>query len=151
MTVESVVYTTEGTTTHADLQEAREATGTTWVRASEASAEEMEQVAEAFDIHALSIEDVRNGIRPKTEEFDNHTFVLLKTASLRRGETTFQEEIRKRSVGFFVGEDWLVTMSVESVDAVERVWGMVVREEGRILRQGPDFAAYRVIDAIVDS
>ena len=151
MTVEAVVYTEEGTTDYADLQTAREATGTTWVRAGDASADEMERVAEIFGIHALSIEDVRNGVRPKTEEFDDHTFVLLKTAVLRRGETTFREEIRKRSVGFFVGDDWLVTMSMEEVTAVERIWGMVVREEGRILRQGPDFAAYRVIDAIVDS
>ncbi|WP_137286959.1 magnesium/cobalt transporter CorA [Halorussus salinisoli] len=150
MTVEAVVYTTEGTTTYADLRTARNATGTTWVRASNATADEMERVAEAFGIHPLSVEDVRNGVRPKTEEFDDHTFVLLKTATLRRGETTFQEEIRRESVGFFVGDDWLVTMSMEPVDAVERVWEMVVREEGRILRQGPDFATYRVADGIVD-
>ncbi|WP_135851130.1 magnesium/cobalt transporter CorA [Halorussus salinus] len=151
MTVEAVVYTPEGTTTHDDLRAAREASGTTWVRASDASTDEMERVADAFGIHRLSVEDVRNGVRPKTEEFDDHTFVLLKTATLRRGETTFREEIAKRSVGFFVGEDWLVTMSSEPVGAVERVWEMVVREEGRILRHGPDFAAYRVTDAIVDA
>jgi magnesium transporter len=151
VTVEAIVYTEEGTTTYADLGSAREAAGTTWVRATDASVAEMERVAEVFGIHPLSVEDLRNGVRPKTEEFDGHTFVLLKTAMLRRGETTFREEIRKRSVGFFVGEDWLVTMSMEQVEAVERVWDMVAREEGRILRQGPDFATYRIIDAIVDS
>ena len=151
MTVEAVVYTEDGTTDYTDLRSAREAAGTTWVRATDASMVEMERVAEIFGIHALSVEDLRNGVRPKTEEFDDHTFILLKTAMLRRGETSFREEIRKRSVGFFVGEDWLVTMSSEQVDAVERVWNMVAREEGRILRQGPDFAAYRITDAIVDS
>ncbi|WP_276281786.1 magnesium/cobalt transporter CorA [Halorussus caseinilyticus] len=151
MTIEAVTYTPERTTTFEDLGAARGADGTTWVRVSDASAAEMEQVAAAFDIHALSVEDVRNGVRPKTEEFEDHTFVLLKTAALSRGETTFREEIRKQSVGFFVGDDWLVTMSPESVEAVERVWEMVVREEGRILRQGPDFATYRVTDGIVDA
>jgi len=151
VTVESVVYTEGGTADYTDLRSAREAAGTTWVRATDASTAEMERVAEVFGIHPLSVEDLRNGVRPKTEEFDDHTFVLLKTAMLRRGETTFREEIRKRSVGFFVGEDWLVTMSSEQVDAVERVWDMVAREEGRLLRQGPDFAAYRITDAIVDS
>jgi magnesium transporter len=151
VTVESVVYTEAGTTAYDDPRAAREASGTTWVRASDASADEMERVADAFGIHLLSVEDVRNGVRPKTEEFDDHTFLLLKTATLRRGETTFREEIAKRSVGFFLGDDWLVTMSPEPVGAVERVWEMVVREEGRILRQGPDFAAYRVADAIVDA
>ncbi|MFC4449990.1 magnesium/cobalt transporter CorA [Halorussus aquaticus] len=151
MTVEATVYTSDGTTTYTDLQDARDAAGTTWVRASGATAEEMTEVASVFDVHSLSVEDVRNGVRPKTEEFDDHVFVLLKTATLRRGETTFEEEIRQRSVGFFVGDDWLVTMSMESVDAVERVWQMVVREEGRILRRGPDFTAYRVIDGIADA
>ncbi len=118
MTVEAVVYTAEETTTYDDLRAAREATGTTWVRASDAAADEMERVADAFGIHRLAVEDVRNGVRPKTEEFDDHTFVLLKTATLRRGETTFREEIAKRSVGFFLGDDWLVTMSPEPVGAL---------------------------------
>ena len=157
MTVEAVAYTAEGTTTYADLatatelQTAREASGTTWVRASEATAEELDRVAEAFDIHPLSVEDVRNEVRPKTEEFDEHTFVLLKTASLRSGETTFSEEIRMNAVGLFIGDDWLVTMSMADVGAVEHVWRMVTREEGRVLRHGPDFAAYRIADAIVDA
>jgi magnesium transporter len=42
-------------------------------------------------------------------------------------------------------------MSIETTEAVERVWELGVREEGQILRQGPEFAAYRVIDAITDS
>ncbi|USZ69633.1 magnesium/cobalt transporter CorA [Halorussus salilacus] len=146
----SVVYTTEGATVHTDLETARDAPGTTWVRASGASPRELDRVAETFGIHSLSVEDVRNTVRPKTEEFDDHAFVLLKTATLRRGETTFREEIGTESLGLFVGEDWLVTLSTEEVDAVERVWGMVAAEEGRILRQGPDFAAYRIADAIVD-
>ncbi|WP_135830528.1 magnesium/cobalt transporter CorA [Halorussus halobius] len=150
MTVSAVVYSPDGTTSHADLETARAADGTTWVRASESTPGELDRVAEAFGIHSLSIEDLRNGVRPKTEEFDDHTFVLLKTASLRHGETTFDEELRTETVGFFVGDDWLVTASTERVGAVERVWELVTREEGRLLRQGPDFAAYRVADAIVD-
>lgn len=150
MTVEAVVYADEGTTTHADLAAARDSAGTTWVRVIDRSGAEMEQVADAFGIHPLSIEDVRNGVRPKTEEFDDHTFVLLKTATLRPGETTFEEEIRRESVGLFLGEDWLVTMSTQEVGAVERVWEMVYREESRVIRHGADFAAYRITDSIVD-
>ncbi|WP_115865546.1 magnesium/cobalt transporter CorA [Halorussus litoreus] len=151
MTVSSVVYSSDGTTSYTDLGTARDAEGTTWVRASSANAAEMSRVAEAFGVHSLAVEDVRNGVRPKTEEFDDHTFVLLKTASLRRGETTFDEEIAVRSVGFFVGDDWLVTLSTESVDPVDRIWELVRREEDRILRHGPDFAAYRAIDGMVDA
>lgn len=151
MTVSAVVYSPDGTTSHTDLETARDADGTTWVCASETTQDELDRVAEAFGIHSLAVEDVDNGVRPKTEEFDDHTFVLLKTAALRRGETTFDEEIRQQTIGFFVGDDWLVTLSNESIPATERVWEMVAREEGRILRQGPDFAAYRVMDAVIDA
>ncbi|WP_134670893.1 magnesium/cobalt transporter CorA [Halorussus marinus] len=150
MTVRSVVYSADGTTDYTDLAEARGADGTTWVRVSDGTPAELDRVAETFGIHPLSVEDVRNDVRPKTEEFDDHTFVLLKTASLRRGETTFEEEIRTRNVGLFVGDDWIVSLSTHDLSAVERVWGMVESEEGRLLRQGADFAVYRIVDAVVD-
>jgi magnesium transporter len=150
MTVEAVVYTPERYVAYDDVEAARDARGTTWVRASDASADELDRVAAAFDIHPLSVEDVRRDVRPKTEEFQTHTFVLVKTASLRGGETTFREELRTRQVGLFVGDDWLVTMSVDPVEAVERAWRAVETGEGRIRRLGPDFAAYRVVDRIVD-
>jgi magnesium transporter len=155
VTVEVVVYASGRTTTYADLGDAdlataRDATGTTWVRVSGATPEELDRVYEAFGIHPLSVEDVHSEVRPKTEEFDDHTFVLLKTAFLRPGETTFSEEIHTQAVGLFVGSDWLVTMSTEDVRPVERVWEMVAREDGRMLRRGPDFTAYRVIDGIVE-
>ena len=72
----------------ADLEAAREAPGTTWVRVSSASESEQRAVSEAFGLHHLEIEDVRNDVRPKTEEFDDHAFVLVQTAALERGDTT---------------------------------------------------------------
>ncbi|WP_158057100.1 magnesium/cobalt transporter CorA [Halorussus halophilus] len=150
MTVEAVVYTEAGATDHTDLQTARDADGTTWVRASDASTGELNRVAETFDIHPLSVEDLRNGVRPKTEEFEDHTFVLVKSATLRRGETTFRDEIGTQSVGLFVGDDWLVSLSQDRLGSVQRVWELVSREEGRILSRGPDFATYRIVDGITD-
>ncbi|WP_372910742.1 magnesium/cobalt transporter CorA [Salinigranum sp.] len=152
MTVRAVVYTEAGVDTYAatDLDRARDADGTTWVRAWDASPDELDRVASTFGIHHLSVEDVQRDVRPKTEEFSSHTFVLVKTASLRRGETTFREELRTQQVGVFVGRDWLVTMSTVGVDAVEGVWQAVQRGDARVLRLGPDFAAYRVVDRVVD-
>jgi magnesium transporter len=150
VSVAAVVYTTEGVDRYDDLETARDADGTTWVRASSASPDELDRVAAAFGIHHLSVEDIQRDVRPKTEEYASHTFVLVKTASLRGGETTFGDELRTQQVGLFVGRDWLVTMSVGEIEAVERVWHAVESEDARVLRLGPDFAAYRVIDRIVD-
>jgi magnesium transporter len=150
--IETVVYDDDGVERYAteEIGAARDAPGTTWVRVSEASPDELERVAEAFDIHPLSVEDVRGDVRPKAEEFPNHTFLLLRTATLSRGDTTFDEEISSTHVGLFVGRDWLVTLSTGTVGAVQRTWDAVLGGDRRIATHGPDFLAYRVTDGVVD-
>jgi magnesium transporter len=138
--------------TESDLRAAREAPGTTWVRVSAPTRDEERMVAEAFSLHPLEMEDVRGDVRPKSEEFEGHTFVLVKTVALERGETTFDEEVRTQPIGLFLGNDWLVTVTAEDgyVAVVSDVWQSVENQEGRTLKQGPDFAAYRVIDHAVE-
>ena len=150
MTVQSLVYSEGTVTTHDDPAEAKVASGTTWVRLVEPTADELEVVREAFDIHTLSVEDVQGDVRPKTEEFDDHTFVLVKSAQLQRGDVAFEEELREEPVGLFLGQDWLVTYEPETLNAVERIWTKVAGEERKLLTRGPDFTAYRVIDGLVD-
>jgi len=155
VTVDACVYTADGVASHgtdsaAALTAAREAAGTTWVRVTGADDDAAGRVADAFGIHPLSVEDVRGEVRPKSEEFDTHTFLLVKEAELTAGETSFDDEVVERPVGLFVGRDWLVSIAPEPVAAVERVWETVAREEPRLLDRGPDFTAYRVADALVD-
>jgi magnesium transporter len=155
VTVETVVYDESGvvlrdTESSEDLAAARDERGTTWVRAWNASPAELESVADAFDIHHLELEDVRTDGRPKVEEYPNHSFVLASAATLRRGETTFEEELRIDTVGLFVGDGWLVTLSTTVVDPVRRLWEAIDRGEGRLRSRGADFAAYRILDGIVD-
>ncbi|QLD89918.1 magnesium/cobalt transporter CorA [Natronomonas salina] len=150
MTLRAVVYREDGTAEYDDLAAAKAADGTTWVRASTATDAEVDAVADAFDIHRLAIEDVVKGVRPKTEEFSKYTFVLVKSAELTRGETRFDEEIIEESVGVFVGSDWIVSMATGDDAPVDRVWSAVVRGDERLLQQGPDFTAYRIVDVVVD-
>jgi len=151
----AVVYDEDGVEdraveTVADLRAARDAAGTTWVRATDATPAELDLVTEAFDLHALTIEDVRHHQRPKTEAFEDYTFTLLKDAELRRGEQVFQEEIADVAVGIYLGEGWIVTLSTGEIPAVDTVWAAVTSADRRLLARGPDFLAYRVIDALVD-
>ncbi|WP_246983464.1 magnesium/cobalt transporter CorA [Halorientalis marina] len=148
--IAAAVFGTDGISEYDDLDAAKAAHGTTWVRASDASDDEIDRVADAFGIHALAVEDVTNNVRPKTEEYDGYTFTLVKTAELAGGDQVFEEEVRDHPVGVFVGDDWLVTLGPVGTPAVERVWQSVVRGDERLLQRGPDFTAYRVIDTIVD-
>ncbi|WP_435068420.1 magnesium/cobalt transporter CorA [Haloplanus sp. C73] len=155
MTIRTLVYDgdsveTRGETDAESLRAARNATGTTWIRASDVTDAELDQLSTAFGLHALEIEDVRSNVSPKVELFPEHTFALLKTASLRGGETTFEEEIRDQPIGVFFGHDWLVTIAIEETGAVQTVWDRVRREEPRLLEHDADFTAYRVLDAVAD-
>ena len=146
----ALVYAGETVTEYDDLAAARDADGTTWVHATEADEAEMRRIGETFDLHPLALEDVRTNVRPKTEEYADYTLVVVKTATLRRGETTFEEEIRDEAVGVFFGKDWVVTLAVGQAEAVNRVRRAVESGDERLLHRGPDFTAYRVIDVVVD-
>lgn len=150
MTVETVVYTPDTVESRDDPMEARYAPGTTWVRVADPTGEELAAVADAYDVHSLSVEDVMGDVRPKVEEFPEHTFVLVKSASLRRGDVAFAEELAVCQVGVFIGDDWVLTVEPRRVDALDTVWEQVGREEPRLLARGPDFTAYRIIDRVVD-
>jgi len=150
VTVESVVYTDDGVESVADPADAFERPGTTWIRVTDPTPAERETVTGVCDIHPLAVEDVENGVRPKLEDFDGYAFLLVKAAHLTRGETTFEEELAEAPVGLFFGDDWLVTLSWSDPDAVGAAWEAVNREDGRLLRRGADFTAYRVLDGLVD-
>jgi len=148
--IDALVFETDSVRQYDDIETARDAGATTWVRATDASHEELETVADIFDIHPLAVEDVRNDVRAKTEEYPDYVFTLMKDADLRRGENTFEEEIDAEAVGIYVGTDWVVTLSTTTVPAVDAIWNRIQSEDPRLLDRGPDFTAYRVIDAIVD-
>lgn len=132
------------------LRTVRDADGVSWVDATAADAAELSHVANAFDIHSLVVEDVVNNVRPKVQGFDGYTFCLVKEAELTRGETPFDEEVRDEPVGLVVGDDWLCVLSTEPIEAVDRVHDTVLHGDGRLLERGSDFAAYRVLDRLVD-
>ena len=148
MTVAALSAGSEGVRLHEDFEAARDTSGTAWVHVT-GDGTELTRVAAVFDIHRLSVEDVLNGVRPKTESFDGYTFVLMRTVELRGDATTFAEEISDEPVGLFVGPDWLVSFTPSSIPAVERVWA-ATRDHGRALGRGPDFVAYRIVDGTVE-
>jgi len=150
VTVDTVVFDANGHDPREDPVDARDDPGTTWVRVVDPGDDELDGLAAAYGLHALEVEDVRGDVRPKVEEFDDHTFALVKAAALRHGDVAFADELRALAVGFFFADDWLLTVEPERVDAVDAVWERVARDDPRLLANGPDFTAYRGIDRVVD-
>lgn len=96
-----------------------------------------------------TVEDIRGHVRPKAEEFADDAFLLVKDPNLRRDDQTVEEETDDQPVGLYVGDDWLVTLSLSPVPAVETVWKRAVSGDGRLLHRGPDFAVYCLLDRLV--
>ncbi|WP_049979861.1 magnesium/cobalt transporter CorA [Halolamina rubra] len=152
MTLQAVVYTRDGVEAYDDVGAAVDAPGETWVHAGVDSAADLEPVRERFGLHPLAVEDVLDEhTRPKTEAFDEHTFVLVKTTRLsQRDDVAFGKEIHTQSVGLFVGDGWLVTVAPPGLDLVAPTAPAIARNSARIADRGADFLAYRVLDAVVD-
>ena len=149
--ISAVVYADGQAMEYEDLAAARTAVGTTWVHVTDATPDEVGAVSSAFDLHSLTIEDIKNDVRANVQEFNAYTFVLVKSASLTPGDTTFDKEVKTMPLGLFIGPDWVVTLSTGAVPSVQRVMDAVGRGDERLLHRGPDFTAYRVIDVIVDA
>lgn len=131
------------------LSEARNTSEPVWVRVTDSTADELDRVAETFGIHPLAVEDLSGVIRPKTEEYPDYTFVLLRIAELAVGETTFGEELLVEPLGICIGDDWLVTFSFTTADACDRAWNAIARD-GRLLSRGPDFVASRIANGVTE-
>jgi magnesium transporter len=149
--ISTVVYAEGQAMEYEDLTAARTAVGTTWVHVTDATPDEVDAVSSTFDLHLLAIEDIKNDVRANVQEFNAYTFVLVKSASLTPGDTTFDKEVKTTPLGLFIGSDWVVTLSTGAVPSVQRVMDAVGRGDERLLHRGPDFTAYRVIDVIVDA
>jgi len=150
VTVDTVVYGADGHDERDDPVAARDDPQTTWVRVVDPDKGVLDDLADGYGLHALEVEDVLGDVRPKVEEFDDHTFALVKAASLRQGDVAFVDELRALPVGFFFGDGWLLTVEPERVAALDAVWERVAREDARLLANGADFTAYRGIDRVVD-
>lgn len=151
MPIRAALSTTDGARTVTDPRKIRDSSGTTWVRVQNATEDDVEFLEEVFGVHTLATDDTVTNVRATTQEFDEYTFVLLKSARLAPGDTTFAEEITDTPVGIFIGADWLITLSPEETDPVAHAWESLVENNGQLLQRGPDFVAYLIVDTIVNN
>jgi magnesium transporter len=116
-----------------------------WVALRDAQPEELTQMQEEFGLHELAVEDASRGHqRPKIEEYGDSLFVVVKTIECRGGEVAVGE------VDIFVGQDYV--LSSRHGDAQQGFLGVRARaeREPHMLRLGPAFVLYALMDAVVD-
>lgn len=115
-----------------------------WVGLHEPDAEMLQQVQREFGLHDLAIEDaLRAHQRPKLEAYGDTLFIVLRTAQMNGPRIDLGE------THFFLGSNFIVTIRHGSSLAYTEVRSRC-ESTPDLLRKGPGFALYAVMDAIVD-
>jgi magnesium transporter len=108
----------------------------------------IEKLGKVFGLHPLLLEDVMNaGQRPKLEEYDEHAFIVLKMLFWDEAH----EKIMIEQVSFVLGERFVLSFQEREGDVFDDVRERLRAAKGRIRKNGADYLAYRLIDAIVDN
>ena len=115
-----------------------------WVALFEPDERTLEVMQAEFGLHPLAVEDARHGHqRPKIEEYGDCLFVVLHMVEPGEGE------LRVGEVDVFVGRNYILSVRSRVEKGFRDVRARCEREP-QLLRRGPGFVLYALMDAVVD-
>jgi magnesium transporter len=118
-----------------------------WLGLYKPSEHEMAEVAEAFGLHPLAVEDALTAHqRPKLERYGDVMFMTLKTLWYVDAD----DAVETGEISIFMGRDFVVTVRHGRGSQLAPARHLLEADERRLLTQGPSAAIYAVADRIVD-
>jgi magnesium transporter len=115
-----------------------------WVALKDPESAELDMMQHEFGLHELAVEDARHGHQsPKIEEYGDSLFVVVKTVDLVEGKLQVGE------VDIFIGKNYVLSVRSHSQQSFLGVRARSEREP-HLLRHGPSFVVYALMDAVVD-
>lgn len=118
-----------------------------WVALQDATPHELDELQKEFGLHPLAVEDARHGHqRPKVEEYGASLFVVL---HLLESSGATEPLARLGELNVFVGQNYVVSVRNRSQRGFVDVRARCEREP-TLLRNGPGFVLYALMDAVVD-
>lgn len=120
----------------------------TWINIDGLHEVEMiEKIGNHFDIHPLILEDILNtGQRPKTEDFEDYIYIVLKMLTYNEQEN----EINTEQVSLIIGNNFVISFQEKEGDVFNHIKDRIRNYKGRIRKMKSDYLAYSLIDSIVD-
>jgi magnesium transporter len=98
-------------------------------------------------LHPLSLEDIVNvHQRPKLEQYDEYAFVVVRMAELPEAGELVTEQFC-----LVLGQNFVATFQERPGDCLGPVRDRIRKQRGRVRKFGPDYLAYALLDAVVDS
>ena len=115
-----------------------------WVALKDPDAAELEEMQKQFGLHDLAVEDAHHGHqRPKIEEYGESLFVVLHIIE------TARDELKVGEADIFVGSNYVLSVRRRAERGFTDVRALCEREP-ELLRHGPAYVLYALMDAIVD-
>ena len=115
-----------------------------WVALRDPAPEELDEMARAFDLHELAVEDARYGHqRPKLEEYGESLFAVVHTVEYEG------EELNVGELAIFVGKNYVLSVRQRTREGFANVRARAEREP-HLLKHGSAFVLYALIDTVVD-
>ena len=132
-----------------DVQEVRGLSRTfpvTWVNVDGlGDAGTIKALGEIFSLHALALEDVASvPQRSKVEQYEGVLFIVTRMSFLT-------DQIETEQLSMFLGQGFVLTFQERSGDCLDPVRERIRKGAGRIRREGADYLAYAILDAVIDS
>lgn len=117
-----------------------------WIGIHDPSPEELQGIADAFDLHPLAVEDAGDSHqRPKLEHYGDTLFLVLKTLWYVDAE----DAVETGEINMFVGLDFVVTIRHgEGIDLADSRRDL--EERAQVLEHGPMGVMYAICDRVVD-
>ncbi|MBB6625857.1 magnesium/cobalt transporter CorA [Nocardioides sp. KIGAM211] len=117
-----------------------------WIGLHEPAEHELEDVAVAFGLHPLAVEDALHAHqRPKLERYDDSLFLILKTLWY----VDEDDAVETGEINMFVGRDFIVTVRHGQGSELHSARRYLESKES-VLTHGPSAVVYAVCDRVVD-
>ena len=118
-----------------------------WLGLYRPSERELAEVAEAFGLHPLAVEDaLKAHQRPKLERYGEVMFLVLKTLWYVDAD----DAVETGEINIFMGRDFVVTVRHGRGSQLAPARHLLEADERKLLTQGPSAAIYAVADHVVD-
>jgi magnesium transporter len=117
-----------------------------WVGLYKPTEAELSDVAAAFGLHPLAVEDaVSSHQRPKLDRYEDSAFLVLKTLWYVDAE----DAVETGEINIFIGPDFVVTVRHGRGSQLQSARAFLESMQS-VLEHGPTAVVYAVVDTVVD-
>lgn len=108
----------------------------------------IEDIGRQFNLHPLLLEDISHSDqRPKIDNYGDYLFIIIKVIHHDKESDQFSNE----QISLIFGKNFLISFQENEKDSFNPIRKKICSLNSRINKNGPDYLAYSLIDAIVDS